>query len=267
MDEAVRLRARRGAAGRRRAAFARVRELRHVPQLRAPRAKCSSRRCARSERRGRSVFYADVKPRAPLAEYDQRAGVGRRAAAGARAGDGVFVLDRDRRRQPRDRLPAGVLPRAARPVRRPLASSRAVLAFQVPLRVWQQAAPYLFLLGAGFLVLVLVPGIGREVNGSRRWISLQFVTVQPSEFMKLFVVLYAADYTVRKAAHMASFRKGFLPMFVVMLVVGGAAAARARFRRVRGDRGDRDGHPVPRRHELAALRRPDRAAAGRASCC
>ena len=90
--------------------------------------------------------------------------------------------------------------------------------------MWQQAAPYLFLLGAGFLVLVLVPGIGREVNGSRRWMSLHFVNLQPSEFMKLFVVLYAADYTVRKAAHMASLRKGFLPMFVVMLVVGGAAA-------------------------------------------
>ena len=96
----------------------------------------------------------------------------------------------------------------------------AVIAFQVPLRLWQQAAPYLFLLGAGLLVLVLVPGVGREVNGSQRWISLNFVTLQPSEFMKLFAVLYAADYTARKAAHMASFRKGFLPMFVVMMGVG-----------------------------------------------
>jgi cell division protein FtsW len=96
----------------------------------------------------------------------------------------------------------------------------AVIAFQVPLRLWQQAAPYLFLLGAGLLVLVLVPGVGREVNGSQRWISLNFITLQPSEFMKLFAVLYAADYTTRKAAHMASFRKGFLPMFVVMMGVG-----------------------------------------------
>jgi len=69
-------------------------------------------------------------------------------------------------------------------------------------------------------VLVLVPGVGREVNGSQRWISLHFVTLQPSEFMKLFAVLYAADYTARKAAHMDSFRKGFLPMFVVMMGVG-----------------------------------------------
>jgi cell division protein FtsW len=91
----------------------------------------------------------------------------------------------------------------------------------VPLRAWQQAAPYLFLAGVALLVLVLVPGVGREVNGSRRWISLRFVTMQPSELMKLLVVLYASDYTVRKAAHMASFRKGFLPMLTVMLVAGG----------------------------------------------
>jgi cell division protein FtsW len=96
----------------------------------------------------------------------------------------------------------------------------AAIAFQIPMRAWQQASPYLFLLGAGALALVLVPGVGREVNGSQRWISLHFVTLQPSEFMKLFVVLYAADYTVRKAAHMDSFRMGFLPMFTVMMVVG-----------------------------------------------
>jgi cell division protein FtsW len=100
------------------------------------------------------------------------------------------------------------------------AVTAAALVFQVPMRAWQQAAPYLFLLGAAALALVLVPGVGREVNGSQRWISLYLVTLQPSEFMKLFVVLYAADYTVRKAAHMDSFRMGFLPMFIVMMAVG-----------------------------------------------
>ena len=95
-----------------------------------------------------------------------------------------------------------------------------VAAFQVPLRLWQQAAPYLFLAGAGLLILVLVPGVGREVNGSQRWLSLGIVTVQPSELVKLAAVLYAADYTARKAAHMSSFRRGFLPLAAVMLVVG-----------------------------------------------
>lgn len=96
------------------------------------------------------------------------------------------------------------------------------IAFQAPMRVWQQISPYLFLLGAALLVLVLVPGIGREVNGSRRWLPLVVVNLQPSEFMKLAVAIYAADYTVRKAAYLDSFKKGFLPMLVVMLLVGAA---------------------------------------------
>jgi cell division protein FtsW len=96
----------------------------------------------------------------------------------------------------------------------------AIMAFQVPMRLWQQAAPYLFLFGAVLLMLVLMPGIGREVNGSRRWLPLLVVNLQPSELAKLFVVLYAADYTVRKAAWMHSFKRGFLPMFVVMLCAG-----------------------------------------------
>jgi cell division protein FtsW len=95
-----------------------------------------------------------------------------------------------------------------------------IVAFQVPMRLWQQAAPYLFLFGAVLLVLVLIPGIGREVNGSRRWLPLIVVNLQPSELTKLFVVLYAADYTVRKAAWMHSFKRGFLPMFAVMLCAG-----------------------------------------------
>jgi len=97
----------------------------------------------------------------------------------------------------------------------------AVVAFQVPLRVWQQGAPWLFLLGVALLVLVLVPFIGREVNGARRWLPLGLVNLQPSELMKLFAVLYAADYTVRKLADMGSFRRGFVPMALVMALVGG----------------------------------------------
>ncbi len=95
------------------------------------------------------------------------------------------------------------------------------VAFQFPTRAWQKLAPYLFLVGIALLILVLVPHIGREVNGSRRWISLFVINLQPSELMKLFVVLYAADYTVRKAGHIESFTKGFLPMLIVMLFIGG----------------------------------------------
>src|SRR5690606_26714287 len=96
----------------------------------------------------------------------------------------------------------------------------AMLVFQVPMRMWQRAAPWLALAGLAALVLVLLPGLGREVNGARRWLSLGPLNVQPSEFMKLAAVLYAADYTVRKATLMHSFRRGLLPMMGVMLVVG-----------------------------------------------
>lgn len=94
--------------------------------------------------------------------------------------------------------------------------------FRVPVWLWQRAAPWLFLAGSVMLLAVLIPGIGREVNGSRRWIPLGLATFQPSELMKLFVVLYAADYTVRKAAFMDDFRKGFLPMFGVMTLIAAA---------------------------------------------
>ncbi len=96
----------------------------------------------------------------------------------------------------------------------------AVAAFQVPMRVWQKYAPYLFLIGSALLIMVLIPGIGREVNGSKRWLSLMVINLQPSELMKFFVVLYAADYTVRKASYMHSLVKGFFPMFLVMLFTG-----------------------------------------------
>lgn len=103
------------------------------------------------------------------------------------------------------------------------------VAFNVPISLWQKFAPYLFLLGLALLILVLIPGIGRVVGGSRRWLSLFVINLQPSEFMKLFAAMYVADYTVRKAAVMDSFKKGFLPMLVVMLFVGGLLLAEPDF--------------------------------------
>jgi cell division protein FtsW len=166
------------------------------------------------------MFYADIKPRTPLADYDQGLvwAVGMLLAIGLvmvySSSIAIAEASRVTGHQPMYFLMRHALFMA-------VGLAAAVIAFQVPTRLWQQAALPLFLLGVGLLVLVLMPGVGREVNGSQRWISLHFVTVQPSELMKLFVVLYAADYTVRKAAHIGSFRKGFLPMLIVMLVVGG----------------------------------------------
>lgn len=95
-----------------------------------------------------------------------------------------------------------------------------LLAFQFSLRQWQQFAPWLFMLGVVLLIAVLIPGIGREVNGAQRWIPLGPLSLQPSELMKVFVALYAADYTVRKLPDIGSFRRGFLPMAGMVLFVG-----------------------------------------------
>lgn len=99
--------------------------------------------------------------------------------------------------------------------------SAAFVAFNIPIAWWQKMAPYLFLIGLGLLILVLIPGVGRVVGGSRRWLSLFVINLQPSELMKLFAAMYVSDYTVRKAAVMDSFTKGFMPMLLVMLLVGG----------------------------------------------
>lgn len=95
-----------------------------------------------------------------------------------------------------------------------------IVVFQVPTQTWQNLAPYLFLFGVVLLILVLIPGVGRAVNGSRRWLSLFIINLQPSELMKLFAVLYAADYAVRKGAVKDSLSKAFIPMFSVMALVG-----------------------------------------------
>ena len=95
-----------------------------------------------------------------------------------------------------------------------------LLAFRVRIETWQKLAPYLFVGTMILLALVLIPGIGKGVNGARRWLSFKVFNLQPSELMKLFVVLYAADYTVRKQEVMHKLTKGFLPMTAAIGVVG-----------------------------------------------
>ena len=94
------------------------------------------------------------------------------------------------------------------------------LAFQVPLTTWQKISPWLFVVGFVLLALVLIPGVGRDVNGARRWLPFGVANLQPSALMKLFAVLYAADYTVRKMPHMHDLKKAFLPMAGAMVAVG-----------------------------------------------
>ena len=97
----------------------------------------------------------------------------------------------------------------------------AVVAFSVPMARWQRLAPWAFGVAFVLLVVVLIPGIGTGALGARRWIPLALFNLQPSELMKVACVLYAASFTVRKQDYMHSLKRGFLPIGVVMLVVGG----------------------------------------------
>ena len=96
----------------------------------------------------------------------------------------------------------------------------AVLAFQVPVATWEKAAPWLFILSLVFLIAVLIPYIGKVVYGARRWISIGPFGFQPSELAKFAVLLYAADYMVRKMDVKEHFFRAVAPMGVAVAVVG-----------------------------------------------
>ncbi|UVA79030.1 putative lipid II flippase FtsW [Pandoraea commovens] len=96
----------------------------------------------------------------------------------------------------------------------------AVITFRIPVKTMDKLAPKLFLLALLLLIIVLIPHVGKGVNGSKRWIPFGVLNLQPSEIMKLAVTLYAANYTVRKQEFMQSFGKGFLPMGIAVVFVG-----------------------------------------------
>ena len=87
-------------------------------------------------------------------------------------------------------------------------------------RMWEAAGPYLLLTGIGLLIVVLVPGLGVHVNGSSRWIPLGVVNLQPSELVKIFMVIYVAGYLVRKQEELRFFTQGILMVSIVVAVVG-----------------------------------------------
>jgi cell division protein FtsW len=95
-----------------------------------------------------------------------------------------------------------------------------VLAFKVPLKVWDRLAPAIFALAFIMLIFVLIPGVGKGVNGAKRWISLGITNFQPSELMKLAVVLFAAWYTVQRQEYLHTLVKGLLPMGAAVIAVG-----------------------------------------------
>ena len=93
-------------------------------------------------------------------------------------------------------------------------------ATRIPLQVWRKSSPALLGVGAIMLLLVFVPGLGREVNGSMRWLSLGPINLQPSEPMKLFMVLYLAGYLVRRGELVRNTVGGFIRPMSMLAVIG-----------------------------------------------
>ncbi len=94
----------------------------------------------------------------------------------------------------------------------------ALIAFQIPVETWEKWAPWLLVLSLALLILVL--GVGRGVNGAKRWISLGIMNFQPSELAKFAVLLYASDYMVRKMEVKERFFRAVMPMAVAVAVIG-----------------------------------------------
>lgn len=95
-----------------------------------------------------------------------------------------------------------------------------VATLSVPLRFWYSVSGPLLLVSFVLLGMVLVPGIGKVVNGSARWIDLGFYNLQPSEMAKLFIVFYFAAYLERRRSEVINSWIGFFkPMLLLAAAI------------------------------------------------
>lgn len=95
------------------------------------------------------------------------------------------------------------------------------MTLMVPMATWQRLGGLLIVAAVGLLVMVLVPGLGHEVNGSMRWIGFGAFNVQPSEIAKVLAVIYLAGYLVRRQKEVRESWMGFFKPFVVLLPMAG----------------------------------------------
>jgi cell division protein FtsW len=101
-----------------------------------------------------------------------------------------------------------------------IAMLAALVTAQIPMSFWEKAAPVIFVAALILLVLVLVPGVGKVVNKSRRWIPMGIMNFQPSELVKVAMCMYAANYMVRKMEAREKFVRAVWPMAVALGFTG-----------------------------------------------
>lgn len=99
-----------------------------------------------------------------------------------------------------------------------LGIAAALLVMRIPIDRWERWSPWLYLVGLLLLVLVLIPGVGRTVNGAQRWISLGGINLQSSEFMKLFLMLYLAGYMHRNHLEVTATVRGFIKPLLPVII-------------------------------------------------
>ncbi|MFT7286366.1 MAG: cell division protein FtsW [Halieaceae bacterium] len=95
----------------------------------------------------------------------------------------------------------------------------AVACYRVPVQFWYRSGWLWLLLASLLLILVLVPGVGREVNGSQRWLALGPLTLQPSELAKAAMLVYLAGYLMRQEKAVREGWKGFARPLLVLAIV------------------------------------------------
>ena len=93
------------------------------------------------------------------------------------------------------------------------------ITYMTPTQSLQQFSPWLLFLAFGLLILVLMPGIGREVNGAQRWLPVGPLTFQPSEFVKFALLLYVAGYLVRQEAAIRHQWQGLAKLMGILTIV------------------------------------------------
>src|SRR5574341_405676 len=90
------------------------------------------------------------------------------------------------------------------------------IGYRTPYRFWARASLWFVFLAAALLILVLIPSIGHEVGGARRWIKLGSFGLQPSEIAKYAVIIFLAQWLANHQDEIKSFVKGFLPPMLIL---------------------------------------------------